>query len=184
MDPRSRATLPEVLHHPWVNEGYDTVPSSHMAFRPLIKDVSQLDQNVVAAMQSFGWKKETFEKEWLACQNLLRPCPMRATYWLIKEMRERKVNEDRKRQQYSKSNAPTANSREAQGYSNSATSVKRPQSYLLGKTDAAKVAIGRDTSTRSYHSRKNDGIRDGNDPNYSMVSNDGIARDKKDSQGR
>lgn len=100
VDPRSRATLSEVLHHPWVNEGYDTIPSSYMAFRPLIKDVSQLDQSVVAAMQSFGWKKETFERDWLACQNLLRPSPMRATYWLIKEMRERKAGENRRRSQH------------------------------------------------------------------------------------
>lgn len=118
VDPRNRATLSEVLHHPWVNEGYSSIPSSYMASRPIIKDVSKLDGSIVAAMQSFGWKSETFERDWLACQNLLRPSPMRATYWLIKEMRDRRESESKKRKQ-------SKNSHELNGNNNNISNERK-----------------------------------------------------------
>jgi hypothetical protein len=51
-DPTQRATLTEVLAHPWMNKGYDTAPDAHLINRePLRAD--ELDMEVVKGMTGF-----------------------------------------------------------------------------------------------------------------------------------
>jgi hypothetical protein len=51
-DPLQRATLTEVLAHPWMNKGYDTAPDAHLVVRePLRAD--ELDMEIIKGMTGF-----------------------------------------------------------------------------------------------------------------------------------
>ncbi|KAK6510364.1 serine/threonine-protein kinase KIN2 [Arthrobotrys conoides] len=50
-DPRQRATLMEIMHHPWMNKGYEGPPKNHLPHRDPI--TLPLDPNVILAMTGF-----------------------------------------------------------------------------------------------------------------------------------
>ncbi|KAJ6259459.1 hypothetical protein Dda_5096 [Drechslerella dactyloides] len=50
-DPRQRATLMEIMHHPWLNKGFDGPPKNYLPHRDPI--TLPLDPNVILAMTGF-----------------------------------------------------------------------------------------------------------------------------------
>jgi MAP/microtubule affinity-regulating kinase len=103
VDPKKRATLPEVLAHPWVNEGYGSPPPNYVPERPVIKNPKVLSKEIVGRLQAFGYKTEDIEKSFGPEADYSRPDPIRATYFLLIEMLQREElklrNERRKQQQ-------------------------------------------------------------------------------------
>ncbi|KAL7418965.1 Serine/threonine-protein kinase [Cryptotrichosporon argae] len=54
VNPAERATLDEIIHHPWMNKGFDGPVDSHLIMRePLRAD--ELDMDVVQSMGGFGF---------------------------------------------------------------------------------------------------------------------------------
>ncbi|KAI8333258.1 kinase-like domain-containing protein [Choanephora cucurbitarum] len=51
VDPSKRATLSQVIHHPWINKGYDEPIFNYL---PLRQPLKQIDPEVVKGMQGFG----------------------------------------------------------------------------------------------------------------------------------
>lgn len=51
VDPKKRETLSFVIHHPWMNRGYDEPISNHLPHRQPLKSI---DPNVIQGMQGFG----------------------------------------------------------------------------------------------------------------------------------
>ncbi|GAA5800735.1 hypothetical protein HPULCUR_006171 [Helicostylum pulchrum] len=51
VDPKKRETLSFVIHHPWMNRGYDEPISNHLPHRQPLKSI---DPNVIGGMQGFG----------------------------------------------------------------------------------------------------------------------------------
>ncbi|GAA5809810.1 hypothetical protein MFLAVUS_003225 [Mucor flavus] len=51
VDPKRRETLSFVIHHPWMNRGYDEPISNHLPHRQPLKSI---DHNVIQGMQGFG----------------------------------------------------------------------------------------------------------------------------------
>ncbi|KAK6542190.1 serine/threonine-protein kinase KIN2 [Orbilia ellipsospora] len=50
-DPRQRATLMEIMHHPWMNKGFDGPPKNYLPHREPL--TLPLDPNVIMAMTGF-----------------------------------------------------------------------------------------------------------------------------------
>ncbi|EPS42890.1 hypothetical protein H072_3204 [Dactylellina haptotyla CBS 200.50] len=50
-DPRQRATLMEIMHHPWMNKGFDGPPKNYLPYREPLS--LPLDPNVIMAMTGF-----------------------------------------------------------------------------------------------------------------------------------
>src|SRR5437016_5465288 len=50
-DSRNRATLPEIMNHPWLIKGFDGPPKNYLPHREPIK--APLDENVILAMTGF-----------------------------------------------------------------------------------------------------------------------------------
>ncbi|KAJ3294025.1 MAP/microtubule affinity-regulating kinase 3 [Rhizoclosmatium sp. JEL0117] len=89
VDPKKRATLAEALAHPWVNEGYDAIPPSYMpTSRPVIRDVRQLNEDILGRLAAFGYTREAVEYAFadVKAQEEGRVCAVRATYFLLVEM--------------------------------------------------------------------------------------------------
>ncbi|KAH8914610.1 Pkinase-domain-containing protein [Atractiella rhizophila] len=61
--PSLRATLPEVLHHPWMVRGFDGAPDPHIPLREPLR-VGELDEEVISGMTGFefGTSAEIREK--------------------------------------------------------------------------------------------------------------------------
>ena len=89
VDPKKRATLAEVLQHPWLNEGFDGPPENHLPKRPIITDFKLLDSEILTRMAAFGHTAEEVQKAFEADQTSGRPNPIRATYFLLQEMMEK-----------------------------------------------------------------------------------------------
>ncbi|ORX87341.1 Pkinase-domain-containing protein [Anaeromyces robustus] len=96
VDPHKRATLDEVLHHRWVNEGYSHPPSNYMTIRPVIRDEKLLDQDIIKRLSHFGYKREDVVKAFVEADPS-RPHPIRSTYWLLYEMLQREERKARER---------------------------------------------------------------------------------------
>jgi len=96
VDPHKRATLDEVLHHRWVNEGYSHPPSNYMTIRPVIRDEKLLDQDIIKRLSHFGYKREDVIKAFVEADPS-RPHPIRSTYWLLYEMLQREERKARER---------------------------------------------------------------------------------------
>ncbi|KAJ1512524.1 MAP/microtubule affinity-regulating kinase 3 [Coelomomyces lativittatus] len=88
VDPKKRATLEEAMNHAWVNEGHSGPPYSYIPERILIRDLKTLDDDIIYRLNAFGYTKEeilnAFSEQ---CQS--KPHPIRATYYLLKEMLDR-----------------------------------------------------------------------------------------------
>ena len=57
VNPAARASLTEVITHPWMNRGYDKPPDPHMLHRePLRAD--ELDKQVIKGMNGFEFGTE------------------------------------------------------------------------------------------------------------------------------
>jgi len=96
VDPHKRATLDEVMHHRWVNEGYSHPPSNYMTIRPIIRDEKLLDQDIIKRLSHFGYKREDVIKSFVEADPS-RPHPIRSTYWLLYEMLQREERKARER---------------------------------------------------------------------------------------
>ena len=96
VDPHKRATLDEVMHHRWVNEGYSHPPSNYMPIRPVIRDEKLLDQDIIKRLSHFGYKREDVIKAFVEADPS-RPHPIRSTYWLLYEMLQREERKARER---------------------------------------------------------------------------------------
>eukprot|EP01137_Pigoraptor_chileana_P009398 Opistho-2@57573 len=81
-DRTMRATLDEVRMHPWVNEGCDGPPDNHL---PLREDFTAPDEEIFQKLLKYEFDAET------AKAYLLRAGinPIKATYYLLLEKRER-----------------------------------------------------------------------------------------------
>ncbi|KAK4684868.1 serine/threonine protein kinase KIN1/2, partial [Tremellales sp. Uapishka_1] len=53
-NPLERATLQEVLHHPFMNKGYDSPPDSHLVKREPLR-IDELDKEVINSMGGFAF---------------------------------------------------------------------------------------------------------------------------------
>ncbi|KNE55363.1 CAMK/CAMKL protein kinase [Allomyces macrogynus ATCC 38327] len=85
VDPNKRATLQEVLDHPWVNEGHAGPPPSYLPDRPAIRILNKLSPPIVARLATFGYTPAEIDAAFLAPDHT-KPHPIRATYYLIFEM--------------------------------------------------------------------------------------------------
>ncbi|KAJ3410388.1 MAP/microtubule affinity-regulating kinase 3 [Chytridiales sp. JEL 0842] len=103
VDPKKRATLSEVLAHPWVNEGYGAPPPNYLPPRPHITHPSLLSREIVSRLMAFGYKPEEIEKAFgEGAKDEEEPDPIRATYFLLIEMLQReeiKARNERRRVQ-------------------------------------------------------------------------------------
>jgi MAP/microtubule affinity-regulating kinase len=101
VDPKKRATLQEVLLHPWVKENYDSAPPNFIPERPIITDLAQLSKDITNRLQIFGYKIGEIHAAFAPTEDLSRPNPIRATYHLLSEMvvreRARMINEQRRK---------------------------------------------------------------------------------------
>lgn len=52
-DPKQRATMQEVMNHPWMTKGYNGPPDSHLPVREPLEE--PLDADVITAMQGFNF---------------------------------------------------------------------------------------------------------------------------------
>lgn len=95
MDPKKRATLEEVLAHPWVNEGYDSPPPSYLPERPIITDASYLSKDILNRLLAFGYKTEEISRAFSPSVDQTKPNAIRATYFLLAEMLQREENKVR-----------------------------------------------------------------------------------------
>lgn len=89
VDPKQRATLSEVLLHPWVLQDYSTPPHSFVPERPVIKDPKLLSPDIVRRLQIFGYTIEEIDVAFSPNHDHSKPSPVRATYHLLKEMVDR-----------------------------------------------------------------------------------------------
>ncbi|KAJ3261152.1 hypothetical protein HK103_006461 [Boothiomyces macroporosus] len=86
VDPKQRATLPEVLQHPWVNEGYSSPPPNYIPKRPTITDPNSLSSDIVSRLEIFGYTKPEIYEAFSPQQDPSQPNAIRATYFLLSEM--------------------------------------------------------------------------------------------------
>ncbi|KAJ3033404.1 hypothetical protein HDV00_006370 [Rhizophlyctis rosea] len=89
VDPKERATLPEVLAHPWVNENFGYQPPNYLPERPTIPSPDHLSREIVSRLCAFGYKVEDIKHAFAEGVDQSKPDPVRATYWLLQEMLER-----------------------------------------------------------------------------------------------
>lgn len=95
VDPKKRATLEEVLAHPWVNEGYDSPPPSYLPERPIITDSNHLSKDILNRLLAFGYKTEEINRAFSPAVDQTKPNAIRATYFLLAEMLQREENKVR-----------------------------------------------------------------------------------------
>jgi serine/threonine protein kinase len=86
VDPKKRATLKEVLSHPWVTEGYNYPPPNYIPERSVIDNVSLLSKDTINRLLIFGYKIEDITRAFGPDQDQTQPNPIRATYFLLTEM--------------------------------------------------------------------------------------------------
>ncbi|KAJ3360746.1 hypothetical protein HDU91_004363 [Kappamyces sp. JEL0680] len=86
VDPKKRATLKEVLQHPWVNEGYDSPPQSYIPKRVAIHDPAALSKDITNRLEIFGYTKEDIRDAFSPGQDHGKPNAIRSTYHLLSEM--------------------------------------------------------------------------------------------------
>ncbi|KAJ3274415.1 hypothetical protein HDV01_003019 [Terramyces sp. JEL0728] len=86
VDPRKRATLPEVLQHPWVNDGYSSPPPNYIPKRLVITDPNTLSTDIVSRLEIFGYNKPEIYDAFSPLQDPTQPNAIRATYFLLSEM--------------------------------------------------------------------------------------------------
>jgi hypothetical protein len=86
VDPKKRATLPEVMTHPWVMEGYEESPHNYLPSRPFINDPSKLSKDITNRLEIFGYTKMEIIDAFSPHQDFTKPNPIRATYYLLSEM--------------------------------------------------------------------------------------------------
>ncbi|KAI8984704.1 kinase-like domain-containing protein [Mycotypha africana] len=61
-EPKNRATLQEVLYHPWMNRGYDSIVDNHLPKRKPLQ--LPVDMNVIRGMKGFDFgTEESIKKE-------------------------------------------------------------------------------------------------------------------------
>ncbi|OAJ43589.1 hypothetical protein BDEG_26934 [Batrachochytrium dendrobatidis JEL423] len=102
VEPKKRATLAEVLSHPWVNEDYEFIPQNYIPPRKIINDPAKLSKDITNRLQIFGYKLEEIHLAFSPNQDLTKPNPIRATYYLLFEMvtrEQQRLREERQRQQ-------------------------------------------------------------------------------------
>jgi serine/threonine protein kinase len=100
VNPKDRATLQEVMAHPWVNEGYNYPPPNYIPERPAIQNPSLLSKDTINRLLIFGYKIEDIHKAFSPEEDFGKPHPIRSTYYLLSEMVAReqaKMKKDRKR---------------------------------------------------------------------------------------
>ncbi|KAJ3323357.1 hypothetical protein HDV06_001877 [Boothiomyces sp. JEL0866] len=86
VDPKKRATLPEVLQHPWVNEGYSSPPPNYIPKRPVITDPNSLSADIVSRLEIFGYTKPEIYEAFSPFHDPSQPNAIRSTYFLLSEM--------------------------------------------------------------------------------------------------
>ncbi|KNE60014.1 CAMK/CAMKL protein kinase [Allomyces macrogynus ATCC 38327] len=94
VDPKKRATLQEVLDHPWVNDEHTGPPPSYLPDRPAIRIPSKLSPQIVARLVTFGYSQAEIDAAFLAPDHT-KPHPIRATYYLILELLRREEKKQR-----------------------------------------------------------------------------------------
>lgn len=102
VDPKKRATLKEVLQHPWVNEGHDTIPQSYIPKRLYINDPSTLSKDITNRLEIFGYSKHDIMEAFSPNQDHSKPSAIRSTYHLLSEMvlrEQHRLRTHRKQQQ-------------------------------------------------------------------------------------
>ncbi|KAJ3127920.1 hypothetical protein HK098_005561 [Nowakowskiella sp. JEL0407] len=99
VDPKKRATLKEVLSHPWVNQGYDQPPANYLPERPYL-DSGSLSLEIISRLKTFGYTEAEIYKAFDE-EDQSQPNPIRAQYFLLIEMLRREEakmrSEQRKR---------------------------------------------------------------------------------------
>ncbi|KAJ3232135.1 MAP/microtubule affinity-regulating kinase 3 [Chytriomyces hyalinus] len=88
VDPRHRATMAEVLAHPWVNDGYDSHPPNYLPVRARLNGPHELSQDIIKRLTAFGYLEDDIRQAFSpqACDE---PNAIRATYFLLVEMLQR-----------------------------------------------------------------------------------------------
>ncbi|KAI8851184.1 kinase-like domain-containing protein [Chytridium lagenaria] len=89
VDPKKRATLHEVLLHPWVNEGHKHPPYNYLPQRETTLTNLNLSRDLVNRLKAFGHKEDDIQKAFAPTADRDRPDAIRSTYFLLKEMLER-----------------------------------------------------------------------------------------------
>jgi serine/threonine protein kinase len=134
VDPKKRATLSEVLSHPWVNKDYSAPPPSYIPARRAITQ-NELSSDIIARLQIFGYKVADINAAFTE-QDLTKPNPIRATYHLLSEMvareRAKAITEQRRMlSQMTISESPIGKSENAQIASSLSTIPNTVQDHRI-----------------------------------------------------
>ena len=88
VDPKKRATLSEIRHHVWVNQGYSEPMPSYLKPRPVI--VEQANARSLQELVSYGFKEDEAAR---ILRTDMAPHPIVSLYHLIDEARRRQEAE-------------------------------------------------------------------------------------------
>lgn len=86
VNPKERATLREVLCHPWVMESYQTMPPNYVPERQNITDVNHLSKDLIRRLYAFGYKDTDISAAFNENSDISQPNAVRSTYHLLREM--------------------------------------------------------------------------------------------------
>ncbi|KAJ3199991.1 hypothetical protein HDU82_009271, partial [Entophlyctis luteolus] len=59
---QTRATMRELVMHPWINSGYTSSISAHIPTRPAMGEPVTLDEGIVRRLEAFGYKRKSVEE--------------------------------------------------------------------------------------------------------------------------
>ncbi|KAJ3398461.1 MAP microtubule affinity-regulating kinase 1 [Chytriomyces hyalinus] len=147
VDPRHRATMSEVLAHPWVNDGYDSHPPNYLPVRPRLNGPHELSQDIIKRLTAFGYLEDDIRQAFSpqACDE---PNAIRATYFLLVEMLQREEAKARYQKRLQEMLSQTSLSTASLVSSSAPDSAKESQVSLTASTDLTSTSK---SSMQSVH---------------------------------
>ncbi|KAI8832564.1 kinase-like domain-containing protein [Chytriomyces cf. hyalinus JEL632] len=147
VDPRHRATMSEVLAHPWVNDGYDSHPPNYLPVRARLNGPHELSQDIIKRLTAFGYLEDDIRQAFSpqACDE---PNAIRATYFLLVEMLQREEAKARYQRRLQEMLSQTSLSTASLVSSSAADSAKESQVSLTASTDLTSTSK---SSMQSVH---------------------------------